>query len=1156
MFFSSFNFATWRHTRKRGRAISLLTAAAFAVTLSPAALSAQVDAGRVNGTVTDPTGAVLPNATVTLHNVDTGIDHTVTSNGQGTYQFNAVPAGNYVETVTTSGFGTYKQSLVVTVGVAATVDVKLVTASASTVVEVQGGDTATAVNTTNAEISQVIDNAQIVALPSLTRNPYDFVALSGNATSDPGGSTSRGVGVSLTGQRSAGTEILLDGVENEDNYDATAGQQIPLDSVSEYRVITNGFDAQYGRASGGIVNLITRGGTNSFHGSVYAFNRVSALAANTWNEDAQNFLNRQSGLPNNPADHFTRNQFGYAVGGPVFKDKLFFFSNTEWIRIRSAGQQQFEIPTASFLASSNAATQAYFNAYGKVDSTTRLGALIPVTGFASAPLQVATKVASIDAGAGTPQNAWETLNRIDYTLNDKISMYFRAANYAELDFPGTNSLSPYAGFDTGTTIFNQSYLYNLNYAITNNLLSNSKVSFSRQNNSQPLNGPAVPTLYLNQANTTSTDPNTGNAIVFPGYLPTSPGNALPFGGPANVYQFQENLTWTKGRHTLTFGGEFLQLRDNRTFGAYEGAVELVAKTGTNYATALNTLQNGGLYSFEVAINPQGKLPCSYNLAGTLVATPACSLNLPASSPNFERENTFNDGSWYAQDSYKFNQYLTATLGLRWDYYGVQHNHDPNLESNFFLGTGSNLIQQIASGQVATTPNSPVGGLIAKNFKNYAPRVGLAWDVFGDGKWSVRGGAGLSYERNFGNVTYNVIQNPPNYAGVTLTKVDANGNPLTVQTNNFGPFAGTSGTVPLAQPSLRALQQNMPTAYTEQWNLAIEHQLTPNDLIAVEYSGAHGVHQYAIAGYNGIGYGTFNGSTDPNAYRLNRINHQYGGINQRIANGSSKYQGLNIRYETHNLKRYGLEMSVNYTLSHALDNLSSTFSESGNNFNLGYLNPFNPGLDWGNADYDVRHRVTIGGIYEPTFLEFRGNRVLHTALGGLQFAPIAVLRTGTPFTIYDCTNGMNSCPRIVPAAGLKYHGTVGADNGANSFDYLAIPAASANPFVNAQGDSDFPDTLGGFQNAGIGRNQWYGPNNVSFNLGAYKNFKFGPEDRFAVQLRAEFYDVLNNHNFYPVVSTADIAEVSNVNVEKGVIGGGSPSSHDERRNTQLAIRLQF
>ena len=158
-----------------------------------------------------------------------------------------------------------------------------------------------------------------------------------------------------------------------------------------------------------------------------------------------------------------------------------------------------------------------------------------MAGFANAPLETVNKVASIDAGAGVPQNTWSTLNRFDYTYGPRISMYLRAGNYSESDFAGTNSLSPYTGFDTGTTIFNQSYLYNLDIVVSNAFLANSKVSYSRQNTNQPINGAPTPSLYLNQANTASTDGTTGTFIAFPGYLPTSPGNALPFGGPSNVY---------------------------------------------------------------------------------------------------------------------------------------------------------------------------------------------------------------------------------------------------------------------------------------------------------------------------------------------------------------------------------------------------------------------------------------------------------------------------------------------------------------------------------------------------------------------------------------------------------------------------------------------
>ncbi|WP_164981643.1 TonB-dependent receptor [Silvibacterium dinghuense] len=1122
---------------------------------------AQMDTGGLKGTITDPSGAAVVGASVHIHNPSTGLDRTTQSSGNGTYQFTDLQPGPYQIEILATGFGKYSMTRAVTVGGSTTVDAKL-SVTATTQVEVDASqDVGAQVNTNDQQISQVITPKQVMDLPSLSRDPYDFVALSGNVTSDPNGSTGpNGVGVSFSGLRSASTEILLDGAENVDLYDAAVGQQIPLDSVDEYRTITDGFTAEYGRASGGVVNLVTKSGTNKFHGSLYEYNRLSALAANTYNEDAQNVYLRSLGESPLPADHFTRNQFGYSVGGPVpfFAHKVFFFSNTEWNRIRSTGLQQFIVPTSSFIASSASNTQQFFSNYGTLASGTTLGQTVAVSGFATNPLQIANVQAPIDAGAGAPVNAWDTDARFDVNLSEKTTMFFRAAVYSDDYTAGFVSLSPYNGYNTGQTDLNQSFLYSLTHVFSPNLVSVSKVSYNRFNESEPLGSAGVtPTLYLSHNNTASVDTTTGTDIAMPGYLPTSPGNALPFGGPQNLYQFGEDISWTVKAHTFHFGGGFLQLRDNRTFGAYETALELAAKNGTDEGTALGQLQAGNLYQFEVAIDPQGKYPCSLNpTTGALTETTACTLTTPLSAPSFTRENTFNDGNWYAQDSWKATPRLTLNYGIRWEYYGVQHNTNPNLESNFYLGPGDNFFEQIRNGQVATTPNSPTGGLIEKRLKNYAPRIGFAYDIKGDGKWALRGGYGISYERDFGNVTYNVIQNPPNYAGVLLTTNQLGQGQLSVTSDNLGPFAGSGGSVPFAPSSLRALQQNMPTAYAHQWDLALEHEVAPGTLLGIEYTGTRGVHAYAIANVNSAYYGNaFLGDALNAAGTGNPINYQYGAINIREANGDSYYNALNIRFEDNNYTRYGLQVTANYTYAHAMDNLSSTFSQSGNNFNLGYLNPFKPALDRGNSDYDIRQRLTIGGIYEPSFLEFRGNRILHATLGGLEFAPIATLRSGNAFTIFDCTNGYAACPRIVDAPGLKFHGTPQATGAPNGYNYITLPTASANPFVNAYGFSDFPSCATCGQNPGLGRNQWFGPNNYQFDMGVYKNFHLGKSDRYTAQLRGEFYDILNHHNFYPVVGNADYAETSVISALKGT-PNGSPSSEDERRNVQIALRFEF
>ena len=247
-----------------------------------------------------------------------------------------------------------------TVGGHATLDAKLTLGSGATEVQVvaEGG---AQVNTETQELSQVVDREQIQQLPSLTRNPYDFVELSGNVSSgDSSGpnksqnSTSRGVGFSINGQRSTGTEILLDGVENISVFGDGVGINVPVDAVQEYRVVTSNFEAQYGRASGGVVNVTTLAGTNKFHGRAWEFNRLSDYTANT-------VLNSQEG---NPKGNYTRNQFGFVFGGPIVKDKLFFLGSTEWTRVRSSASQQAAVVTPQYLALAPANIKSYFGAYG------------------------------------------------------------------------------------------------------------------------------------------------------------------------------------------------------------------------------------------------------------------------------------------------------------------------------------------------------------------------------------------------------------------------------------------------------------------------------------------------------------------------------------------------------------------------------------------------------------------------------------------------------------------------------------------------------------------------------------------------------------------------------------------------------------------------
>ena len=670
------------------------------LTLNAGPALGQADTGRITGTVTDSTGAVVVGAKVVAKSSDTGTTRETTTNSAGLYVFPGLKPDTYEITVSSAGFQSVVRKVDLTVGAVLDASVQLKIGNATTTVEVVGTTDANSVNTENQTMSQTITEQQLTELPtSPTRNPYALVATAGNVTEDT--QSNRGAGFAINGMRSASTDILLDGAENVDTFTASVGQTVPLDSVQEFSVLTNNFGAEYGRASGGVVNLVTKSGTNSFHGSAYEYNRVSALSSNTFQNNAYD----------TPKGVFTRNDFGFAVGGPIKKDKLFFFNNTEWIRVRSNAPLQYAVIDPSMYGDLAQSSQDFFSQYGSFANGVKLTPLPTLTDSNNQPFadgrscsvgtpllqcDVATFNVPSDAGGGSPQNTWMEVARVDWNISDKTTFYGRYAAYNELDFAGTVNASPYVGYNTGQTNFDQNYDFSLSHFFTTTLVNTVKLTYNRLNGPvQPLaEAPVGPTLYT--AGNTPTAGNTNFALIFPGYSETTPGNAIPFGGPQNLYQIHDDLSWTKGKHQFKFGGQFVQLRDNRVFGAYENAVELL---GTDLDSGLGNLVTGNIYQFSGAVYPQGKFPCPRNAQGVYQVSDACTLQLPVGPPSFERNYRYNDGAAYAQDAWKLTSRLTLNLGLRWEYYGPQHNADPSVDSNFVLGTGSNIFEQIRNGEV-------------------------------------------------------------------------------------------------------------------------------------------------------------------------------------------------------------------------------------------------------------------------------------------------------------------------------------------------------------------------------------------------------------------------------------------------------------------------
>ncbi len=737
----------------------------------------QAEAGTVSGTVKDATGAVVAGATVTAKNVATSAERTVQSSDNGQYNIPGLNPGMYEITVTSTGFAAFKARAELSVGGRTTVDAQLAVSGQVTTVEVVAAETST-VNTDSQEISDVISPEQIAQLPSLNRNVYDFVGTAGNVSAgDRMGSANdqntgtRGVGYVINGQRSSGSEILLDGAENVDLFTATVGQAISPDVVQEYRIVTNNFEAQYGRASGGVVNVLTKSGTSAFHGTAWEYNRTSAYTANTFDNDSNSV----------PKGSYVRNQFGYGFGGPIIKDKLFFYQSTEFTRVRSSASSLSLVPTPQLLAATASNVQAYFSKYGGttapfISTITKAdipGKFTPGGSFdmavaASTPIfgKVNFNVPQ-DAGGGSPQNTHNIFGRLDYVLSNKTQMYFRVNWTDEVDFAGAAFGSPYAQYNVGSEEYGKAFLVNATHTFTPTVLSSTKLSFNRVNNSDSYNTALqnTPTLYLFSSATLAS-----TAVQLPGFFDNQTGTGgLPFGGPENAIQGNEDLSWSRGRHTMRFGGQFNYQQMNRGYGAYAQAVEKMGNTSTD---GLDNMISGNLVLFQAAINPQGHFPCSRDASGAIIQTPACTLTLPVNSPSFERGYRYRDFAFYAQDSWKITPRLTLNYGMRYEYYGVQHNADPKLDSNLYFGSGTNLFERLRNAQMLLAPSSPIGELWKPRYGDLGPRVGFAYALTGDGKTSIRGGYGISYERNFGNVTFNMIQNPPNYASVQLTGANA------------------------------------------------------------------------------------------------------------------------------------------------------------------------------------------------------------------------------------------------------------------------------------------------------------------------------------------------------------------------------------------------
>jgi hypothetical protein len=443
--------------------------------------------------------------------------------------------------------------------------------------------------------------------------------------------------------------------------------------------------------------------------------------------------------------------------------------------------------------------------------------------------------------------------------------------------------------------------------------------------------------------------------------------------------------------------------------------------------------------------------------------------------------------------------------------------------------------------VLRSNESPTGTLWKSDWNNIAPRLGFAWDVTGDSRTSLRGGYGIAFERNFGNVTFNTLFNPPDYL---VASIDAPSDvpSLPIYTDLAGPFGGVAGvrkTIPVG--SLRHVDQNIETAYAHQYGVSLQRQIGSSMSGAVAYNGSSGRKLYDLADVNKRGApliyeGIGTGATRPNT--------SYSAFNTRGNRGRSQYHGVTFSFDAREVGRTGLGFTTNYTLSQAKDNLSSTFSEGGNGFfNLGFLDPFDPMLDYGYAEFDVRHRYSVSAMWNLPFLR-EGDSLKRSLLGGWALNWIVTGRSGFPFSLYDCTNARNNCMRALETPGRLSRTTgkgtpTGNPNEYTLLDYAPI-AAGIGTYANPRtGDNDwgpYPGTM-------TRRNDFHGPGAWFVDFALQKRFRVGGTR--AGLIRLEVYNLLDHANTYVLPETAEVSSYSALTGKK-----------DDNLVAQLGFKFEF
>jgi hypothetical protein len=1178
---------------------------------------AQGGTGELTGLVTDPTGAVIANAQVTLTNSATGDKRTTVTTAAGIYRFVALPVvGTYTLETSPKGFkGAKIANVLVSVGTVVNQDVKLELGASTEEVTVEAG--VQQVQTTESSISDLVDRRVWQQMPLETRDQNQFInllagAAQGNiALSNLNGGTDRGAAVN--GTRSGTGNYLVEGFDNNDQglggggsiaaSTGGANTTISPDAIQEYRVIEHNFNAEYGRAGGFVTDTVLKSGTNNWHGSLFEYNRIQALAANS-------FFSNRAGV----TDHLVRNQFGGSVGGPIIKDKAFFYFTTEFRRDREQSPLTGTGVTPDFLNFYNSGqfeafqegTGVYATAGGFCNAL--LGAPCPggfsneaTIGPIAAKLLTSQPLALCVPGAhncqnltssgalggglysgglvypvpvfgtvteeqSSPLNQARYSGKVDYKLGNNDSL---TASYL---YDNGDSNTQWAGGDSTFGPYEPNHARAQNAGVTwshtfsPTVLNQGRVSYTRHTSNFPgdpsADSAGIPSII------SFFDP-WGQALGNSGNLPQF--------FTENRFEYKDDLSVTKGKHNFKTGASYSRTRNGSSFEAdFNGAF---------FAYGINDVLSDYKFGHDSDLLAFGGpyYGSWYYAQATINPTVT-----PATRPIYYRGFRANEYAAYFQDDWRIHPRLTLNLGVRWDYFGPPHNYKSGIDSNYYSGSpveptctvtnpanpaqtasgpcniqnqyypvGNPTLQAFSGGALAVRNNE----IWNKDTNNFGPRLGFSYDVTGKQKLVVRGGFGIAYDRMYNNIFENIRFNPPFFCfcatGAFRTGVPGDAitqaGLYTVPFSSFGLFnSPTLFPTGLPKTSPRAIDQNLVTAYYEQTNFGFQYEVAKDLIWETNYVGTFGRKLIGIKNLNTFPGRTAGGPNPDNPFvasggtnSTKRPNTNVGSINLRTNGFDSNYNAV----QTSLRKRFanGLQFDANYTYSKALDQISDTFTPRAVNAAINPTDSLRPGLDYGPADFNIKHRFVVSYSYDLPFL--KTNRWL----GGWSINGIVTAQSGVPFSIFDGTYDANHNGTFNDRA--QYIGP-----GAQTNAYLS--SSPANGYVNAAYFGDLTCAAAplceGKADGQLARGAFIGPKYVDVDMGVVKRFKI--TENSGLSFQATFFNLFNHSNF--AIPDQNLVDRT-IDPVTGAYGGNFGKSlstfvpgQGGARVGQLALRFDF